>query len=105
MAHSQAKTAFFSNVSHELRQSPFLLSANTFSLAYSHASSIPGTPLTLIGGPLDDVITDLPEGRTRSNLKLAARNVRRLSRLVDSLMDFSKLAANKLEGSFCCSQR
>lgn len=30
---------------------------------------------------------------------MAARNVVRLSRLVDSLMDFSKLAANKLEGA------
>lgn len=35
----------------------------------------------------------------RANLKLAARNVRRLSRIVDSLMDFSRLAANRLEGS------
>ena len=47
------------------------------------------------------MITELPDSRIRTNLKLVARNARRLSRLVDSLMDFSKLAANKLEGAFC----
>ncbi|THH05145.1 hypothetical protein EW145_g5011 [Phellinidium pouzarii] len=72
-----AKTAFFSNASHELR-----------------------TPLTLIQGPLQDSIANLPESKSKDNLKMAARNVVRLSRLVDSLMDFSKLAANKLEGRF-----
>ncbi|TRM62099.1 hypothetical protein BD626DRAFT_548830 [Schizophyllum amplum] len=73
-----AKTSFFSNVSHELR-----------------------TPLTLIGGPLDDCVAKLPEGSAlRSSLRMASRNVQRLSRLVDSLMDFSKLAARRLEGAF-----
>ncbi|KAI5119585.1 hypothetical protein M0805_006470 [Coniferiporia weirii] len=72
-----AKTAFFSNASHELR-----------------------TPLTLIQGPLQDSIANLPESNVKDSLRMAARNVVRLSRLVDSLMDFSKLAANKLEGRF-----
>ncbi|KAL5511938.1 hypothetical protein ACEPAH_5157 [Sanghuangporus vaninii] len=72
-----AKTAFFSNASHELR-----------------------TPLQLIQGPLQDAIASLPDSRARDGLKMAARNVTRLSRLVDSLMDFSKLAANRLEGRF-----
>ncbi|KAL1672325.1 hypothetical protein EV122DRAFT_271710 [Schizophyllum commune] len=72
-----AKTAFFSNVSHELR-----------------------TPLTLIGGPVEDAVAALPDGALRTSLRMAMRNVQRLSRLVDSLMDFSKLAAKRLEGAF-----
>ncbi|KAL5533412.1 hypothetical protein ACEPAF_5188 [Sanghuangporus sanghuang] len=72
-----AKTAFFSNASHELR-----------------------TPLQLIQGPLQDAVVSLPDSKARDGLKMAARNVTRLSRLVDSLMDFSKLAANRLEGRF-----
>ncbi|KAL5528950.1 hypothetical protein ACEPAG_4924 [Sanghuangporus baumii] len=72
-----AKTAFFSNASHELR-----------------------TPLQLIQGPLQDAVASLPDSEARDGLKMAARNVTRLSRLVDSLMDFSKLAANRLEGRF-----
>lgn len=72
-----AKTAFFSNISHELR-----------------------TPLTLIGGPLEDCISQMPDGTPKNNLKMAQRNTSRLARLVDSLMDFSKIAANKLEGQF-----
>ena len=57
-----------------------------------------GTPLTLISGPLQDALAGLPDSRAKDSLKMAARNVTRLSRLVDSLMDFSKLAANRLEG-------
>lgn len=72
-----AKTSFFSNISHELR-----------------------TPLTLIGGPLQDCISQLEDGSAKNLLLMAYRNVSRLGRLVDSLMDFSKLAANKLEGQF-----
>ncbi|KAH8117651.1 hypothetical protein DFH11DRAFT_1724631 [Phellopilus nigrolimitatus] len=72
-----AKTAFFSNASHELR-----------------------TPLTLIQGPLEDSIANLGDSKVKDNLVMASRNVVRLARLVDSLMDFSKLAANKLEGRF-----
>lgn len=60
-----------------------------------------GTPLTLIQGPLHDAISNLGDSKAKNSLKMAARNVMRLSRLVDSLMDFSKLAANKLEGVFC----
>ncbi|TDL18928.1 hypothetical protein BD410DRAFT_792720 [Rickenella mellea] len=72
-----AKTSFFSNASHELR-----------------------TPLTLISGPLQDTIALATDPLVKENLKLAQRNVTRLARLVDSLMDFSKIAANKLEGRF-----
>ncbi|EIN09171.1 hypothetical protein PUNSTDRAFT_126249 [Punctularia strigosozonata HHB-11173 SS5] len=72
-----AKTAFFSNVSHELR-----------------------TPLTLIKAPLEDCIAHASDGPIKERLKLAVRNVTRLGRLVDSLMDFSRLAAQRLQGKF-----
>ncbi|KAI0320178.1 hypothetical protein OF83DRAFT_1281345 [Amylostereum chailletii] len=72
-----AKTAFFSNASHEFR-----------------------TPLTLIQGPLQDCLSSVKDPRIVDKLQMASRNVVRLRRLVDSLMDFSKLAANKLEGRF-----
>ncbi|MBW1879777.1 MAG: response regulator [Deltaproteobacteria bacterium] len=63
------KTAFFRNVSHELR-----------------------TPLTLILNPLDEETRGRPENR---NIKLAAKNARRLLRLVNQLLDFQKLEAGK----------
>lgn len=62
-----AKTAFFSNASHELR-----------------------TPLTLIGGPIQEALNGAT-GRVKELLTLASRNLARLSRLVDSLLDFSKV--------------
>jgi len=72
-----AKTAFFSNVSHEFR-----------------------TPLTLILGPLEQAL-----GRTESRLEgeeLAAvhRNALRLLRLVNSLLDFSRIESGGLALSF-----
>ncbi|KAG9073553.1 hypothetical protein FS749_015006, partial [Ceratobasidium sp. UAMH 11750] len=72
-----AKTHFFSNASHELR-----------------------TPLTLIAGPVNDVINDTTCTRTQERLKLAVRNVNRLRKLVDTLMDFSRVEAGRLEGHF-----
>ncbi len=65
------KTAFFQNVSHELR-----------------------TPLTLILNPLDKETRDQPDNR---NLEMAAKNARRLLRLVNQLLDFQKLEAGKKE--------
>ncbi|KZV71818.1 hypothetical protein PENSPDRAFT_650380 [Peniophora sp. CONT] len=73
----EAKTAFFSNASHEFR-----------------------TPLTLIQGPLEDAIPYVRDTNTKENLEMALRNTARLKRLVDSLLDFSKLAAKKLTGRF-----
>jgi signal transduction histidine kinase/DNA-binding response OmpR family regulator len=78
-----AKTAFFSNVSHEFR-----------------------TPLTLMLGPLEDVLTQrnliTPDDRER--LELVHRNALRLLRLVNTLLDFSRIEAGRLEASFAPTQ-
>jgi hypothetical protein len=73
----EAKTTFFSNASHEFR-----------------------TPLTLIQGPLLDCLQGVREPKMKERLEIAYRNAARLKRLVDSLLDFSKIAANRLEGRF-----
>src|SRR5437867_4455861 len=76
----RAKTAFFSNVSHEFR-----------------------TPLTLILGPLEDELaeheTPLPPGR-RERLDAAHRNALRLLKLVNSLLDFSRIEAGRAQAKF-----
>jgi len=72
----RAKTTFFSNVSHELR-----------------------TPLTLMIGPLEDLLRDDARelgSDARASLQIAHRNGLRLRRLVDSLLDFSRLEAGRL---------
>ncbi|KAF8490762.1 hypothetical protein JB92DRAFT_3007871 [Gautieria morchelliformis] len=71
-----AKTSFFSNVSHELR-----------------------TPLTLILGLIQNTVSVCKDAKIKETLKLALRNVSRLSRLVDSLMDFTRLEAGRLLGA------
>jgi signal transduction histidine kinase/DNA-binding response OmpR family regulator len=74
----RAKTAFFSNVSHEFR-----------------------TPLTLLMGPLEDLLADAtvaPE--VRSQVALAHRNSLRLQRLVNTLLDFSRIEAGRIDSSF-----
>lgn len=73
----RAKSSLLSSVSHELR-----------------------TPLTLIGGPLSDAILEEQNPTIKNKLQTAARNVDRLARLVDSLMDFSRLEAGRLEGRY-----
>ncbi|MET0231178.1 MAG: ATP-binding protein [Rhodanobacteraceae bacterium] len=74
----RAKTAFFSNVSHEFR-----------------------TPLTLMQGPLEEALGDatLPEA-TRERLTLAQRNTKRLLRLVNSLLDFSRIEEGRAQASY-----
>ncbi len=73
---NRAKTAFFSNVSHEFR-----------------------TPLTLMLGPLEDALGDggqpLSPGQ-RSRLELVQRNAVRLMRLVNTLLDFTRLEAGRV---------
>src|SRR5882762_9318044 len=76
----RAKTAFFSNVSHEFR-----------------------TPLTLILGPLEDELAEsdstLPPAR-RERLATAHRNSLRLMKLVNTLLDFSRIEAGRVEASY-----
>jgi PAS domain S-box-containing protein len=74
----RAKTLFFSNISHEFR-----------------------TPLTLLLGPLkDELIGDRLDPVVRKNLDVAYRNGLRLHRLVNTLLDFSRLEAGRLRASF-----
>jgi len=76
----RAKTAFFSNVSHEFR-----------------------TPLTLILGPLDDALADSLEPlgpAQRRRLDLTQRNALRLLKLVNSLLDFSRIEAGRVRASY-----
>ncbi|KEP52551.1 putative multi-sensor signal transduction histidine kinase [Rhizoctonia solani 123E] len=74
----KAKTMFFTNVSHELR-----------------------TPLTLIQAPLDQLMaSESLSGDVTYKLQLAARNCKRLKKLIDSIMDMSKIEAGHLVGKF-----
>ncbi|MET0323434.1 MAG: ATP-binding protein [Duganella sp.] len=76
----KAKTAFFSNVSHEFR-----------------------TPLTLILGPLEDALADTQDAlspRQRDRIDLTNRNALRLLKLVNSLLDFSRIEAGRVQARF-----
>ncbi|MEV4707624.1 SpoIIE family protein phosphatase [Actinoplanes sp. NPDC049316] len=73
-----AKTNFFSNVSHEFR-----------------------TPLTLILGPLEDLLTDQGlTGDQRERLLPMQRNGLRLLRLVNTVLDFSRLESGRLRAAY-----
>jgi signal transduction histidine kinase/DNA-binding response OmpR family regulator len=73
----RAKTAFFSNVSHELR-----------------------TPLTLILGPLQDLRDGAAPPDVREQATLMHRNASRLLRLVNTLLDFSRIEAGRVQAAF-----
>ncbi len=76
----RAKTAFFSNVSHEFR-----------------------TPLTLILGPLEDMLASPDRELTRDQrqqLAVIHRNSLRLLKLVNSVLDFSRIEAGRIEAVF-----
>jgi PAS domain S-box-containing protein len=76
----RAKTAFFSNVSHEFR-----------------------TPLTLLLGPLEDALANrhgiLPMG-TAASLATSHRNALRLLKLVNTLLDFSRVEARRAQAAY-----
>jgi signal transduction histidine kinase len=76
----RAKTIFFTNISHEFR-----------------------TPLTLMLGPLEDLLGGragpLTEAQ-RGEVELAWRNSLRLLRLVNMLLDFSRIQAGRTEASY-----
>ncbi|HEY2509927.1 MAG TPA: ATP-binding protein [Polyangiaceae bacterium] len=74
----RAKTTFFSNVSHEFR-----------------------TPLTLMLGPIEDLRSAAsPNGEERERLDLLQRNALRLLKLVNNLLDFSRLESGRVEASY-----
>jgi signal transduction histidine kinase len=74
----RAKTVFFSNVSHELR-----------------------TPLTLMIGPLNDLLADpdVPPV-VRDELATVHRNSVRLLKLVNTMLDFSRIEAGRAVARF-----
>ncbi|MBV9401053.1 MAG: PAS domain S-box protein [Bryobacterales bacterium] len=73
---NRAKTVFFSNVSHEFR-----------------------TPLTLMLGPLEALLAKAPDLNSddREQLSIAHRNSLRLLKLVNSLLDFSRIEAGRIK--------
>ncbi|MCS3797429.1 ATP-binding protein [Niastella sp. OAS944] len=76
----KAKTVFFSNISHEFR-----------------------TPLTLILSPLEEMINQhngsLPVA-DKQNLETAHRNALRLLKLVNTLLDFSRIESGRQHASY-----
>ncbi|MEH2265935.1 ATP-binding protein [Nostoc sp.] len=76
----RAKTVFFSNVSHEFR-----------------------TPLTLMLGPLEETLANcatLLPAKEQEQLKMVQRNGLRLLKLVNSLLDFSRIEAGRVQASY-----
>ncbi|MBN9488607.1 MAG: response regulator [Alphaproteobacteria bacterium] len=76
----RTKTAFFSNVSHEFR-----------------------TPLTLMMGPVEEVLAkpdrEVAPG-SRALIAVAHRNAQRLLKLVNALLDFSRIEAGRVKASY-----
>ncbi len=75
----RAKTVFFSNVSHEFR-----------------------TPLTLMLGPMEDLLdrVNCLEPVVRGQLRIVHRNSLRLLKLVNSLLDFSRIESGRASANF-----
>lgn len=74
------KTEFFSNISHEFR-----------------------TPLTLMLAPIEELLNNrhtLSDERIASNLEIAHRNLLRLLKLVNTLLDFSRIEAGRAKASY-----
>jgi signal transduction histidine kinase len=79
-AANRAKSEFLANMSHEMR-----------------------TPLTGVMGIIDFLLMDYPPGEQRSFLEMAYASADSLRRLIDDVLDFSRLAAGKMSfrlGSF-----
>ncbi|KAI8818588.1 uncharacterized protein EV422DRAFT_537600 [Fimicolochytrium jonesii] len=74
----RAKSVFFSNVSHEYR-----------------------TPLTLILGPVAELLADDSlSTKQREHVRMIERNAQRLYKLVNAVLDFSKLEAGRMDARF-----
>jgi signal transduction histidine kinase len=76
----RAKTEFFSNISHEFR-----------------------TPLTLITGPVAELRTApglAADSRLREELEVIHRNGLRLGKLVNTLLEFSRIQAGRIQAHY-----
>ncbi len=76
----RVKTVFFTSVSHEFR-----------------------TPLTLMLGPLEDAISEAgghPSGLSPEQSSLVYRNALRMLKLVNTLLDFSRIEAGRLQAIY-----
>lgn len=75
----RAKTVFFSNISHEFR-----------------------TPLTLMLGPVEELLASSHalSLAQRESIELLRHNVLRLLRLVNTLLDFSRMEAGRMEAVY-----
>ncbi|HEU5228572.1 MAG TPA: ATP-binding protein [Ktedonobacteraceae bacterium] len=75
----QAKTQFFSNVSHEFR-----------------------TPLTLMLGPIEDILAEKStlSKEQYERMEILHRNALRLLKLVNTLLDFSRIEAGRMQAVY-----
>ena len=76
----KAKTLFFSNISHEFR-----------------------TPITLMLGPLEELLNkSTPDfnSNDKQNLEVTHRNTLRLLKLVNSLLDFSRIESGRQQATY-----
>ncbi|MEX0805485.1 MAG: response regulator [Candidatus Binatia bacterium] len=76
----RAKTVFFSNISHEFR-----------------------TPLTLILGPMEELLSGALGETTelqRAHLATLRRNAVRLQKLVNTLLDYARVEAGRIEATY-----
>ncbi|RUR84200.1 hypothetical protein PCC6912_17940 [Chlorogloeopsis fritschii PCC 6912] len=75
----RAKTTFFSNISHEFR-----------------------TPLTLMLGPLEEILAkeSLIPPEPHQQIELVYRNSLRLLKLVNTLLDFSRIEAGRMQAVY-----
>jgi PAS domain S-box-containing protein len=75
----RAKTTFFANISHEFR-----------------------TPLTLIMGPVQELQRRLADAdpQVREELEVISRNGLRLGKLANTLLDFSRIEAGRMQASY-----
>jgi signal transduction histidine kinase/DNA-binding response OmpR family regulator len=70
----QMKSRFFTNLSHEFR-----------------------TPLTLILGQIDSLQSSITDNKNRGKLQVAYKNAQRVLRLINQLLDLSKLEAGSMD--------